>query len=179
MNNRIKLFWIIVLAAMLTVGMLVSCGDSAGDGGPTGSIGGGPTGGSGNGGGGGGTGSLTITDLGAYNGKYAFATLTPMVDKNSFDMFACEEVLDGGYLWYAAGVLISDGKVTLTVWRRDKTNAAWINYTESHDTMTILVICNSPTPPYSAVEGTERIFYPLKFNKGSVTVSYLAGKTEL
>jgi len=180
-----KSFFIIALAIIFALAF-TGC-DSLTNGYNNGGGGGGVGGGGGNGGGGGGGGSgggggigiLTVTDLGAYNGKYAFATLSPMVSKDSFDMFACEEVLDPGSAWLPVGVLIANGEVSLKVWRRDKINAAWINYTESHDTMTVLIICNIPTPPYNAVSNTERIFYPLKFNNGSVKVSYTAGKITL
>jgi len=114
MKNIVKLFGIIALVALIGFSMVACGGDDGGGGG-------------GGGGGGSGNGSLTITGLTAYNGKYVGGSCVKSADNI---------IMAGGQ--YNNGTLtggeIKDGTVTLKVWKSDGMNVT--NYSGNDKSVT-------------------------------------------
>ena len=116
MNKAIKLFGVIALAVIIGFSMAACSADSSD--------------GSGGGGGGGdlitvGTtsGSLTITGLAAYNGKYVIAS-----DDNGENYIAATSI--NGSTFAMTGGLVSGGSVTLKIWKTNQTGLGNYNGTE-------------------------------------------------
>ena len=146
-----KKFAFFALAAILLTGItLISCGgDDDGDN---------------DGGGGGKTGSLTITDIDSeYNGNYIGGT---GYGPKSIKFKVGESLSGSDYV----GAKITDGKVTLKVWKEDG-NENWVNYNGNDGP--VLFMLNIHDEPSESSQVVDMISVGAIFVNGHDTVSML------
>ena len=123
----------ILSAILLTVGLLVSCGDGAGGGNNNG------------GGGGGGSVGLTITGIeAAHNGRYISGSGAVTSESGLPDFIAAISYFGSPPAYdntTLTGGLIQNGKATLNVWIEN--GSSWIAYTGSGMVSLTLIVRDS------------------------------------